>query len=1609
MSTFREPVFNLENLTNSDTVITWLLRTNEIIDSLNSLYLSDVFEGDGICTTRSGGIVTIKIDAGPGLGFNAAKELTLNFNNLGTLTSISNSPTQSTDYGILSRSGLFYKVALNEFLPTTLLHQHTFSDTITFSKKIESSGIYIKDIDTDISGGEINYTYNNEYGYPNGLNLKTTGLDTGINISPEAFIRTYYPEYIAGSDGVSPAYENTDFIGVGNSEDTFFRTANFNFATTHFEDAGDPGLIDGPLMQNAISLNFYTGTEGNNGTGVPYVKNAQRIGTTELHWPMKWSLKFTENEFLVAPVEGYRISAGGTGALNTYNALKYTYNQNSSLGVFEITGKISITNLQGSDQFVSAPNGINKVALTGSDGLLNKKFTNRITTTNIGTLSVGSIVYVGTLTDGVVEYKKALADVSGNYDVIGIVESISAGQATIVLNGEFELSGVTTLEVGSRYYLSQTSAGNYVLEGTYTTGILKPVFIAISESKGILIDAITDNSTIGSISVLNNDLSTETLDIDSPNYALTLVGGPNIRLDVNSNNEIEINVQGLTGSQMTFKSIQVDGVGSTDGDHFVIAETFDDNVKFVSNTLKIIADDTAKEILFEAPDAFTNFKFTDDNGEYVYSAEMQYDTMHFVAGTGITFTENTDDSIIISATIEGGISADDLVFGGPFEIPVSVKNGSGQYVSLLGANDGENFASGYYTAITLELDPDKQITRASASNDFVYDGVTYNHTPGGQEEQYWPAVQWTYLPDALAGYMIGRITSTPLDDGSGTFRSSPDNKIRRLSRRDVRHFLGIAEEGFIDTIGSVFSSWTIDNSATIVTATSKSGTLKFLAGSGIQLTNPTPGTDDKILITNTGVPQNAFGSVTIKTYTGDIIDTYDAQTSSDNFTLKSGRFIRISTDTNNDTAIFDIDIEDDYVLLGNPGTSDGMAVISLQNEPYSLVGRAGGSIEAINSDTLKWTGTGASPVEPIMELPYFGAVLAENILLNAYGTGKGILRFTAGAGITLNPDSNTNTIEILADVDPSALSGRVESLGINSLSPISFSTVGGINTNKIRFQESTGIRITGNQEVNGSTAAVLATFSLEPIQVDSLLANVIATGTTAAPQPLTLTSDTVLAKIGSNRMAAIPFTGTGGLRENLQIPRISAIGSSQDTSARTYLTIPGNVVNYTSNTLLSFKGVNINVSAAKFTASETGFTGQEGIEITISSSTTLSLDSAPSFFGTKLGTGTTTDASLPLVNFINAGLFNVSTDNLNATRYIVKTATVYNGNVASPGTMDVVYREMVLPAPSTVPELVTNKTCLDGSRTNKRSYAAVSGTSQDIIYSRNHVIGVYDASVAANGGSTLASAGGSLTIRASDISLVANDASPTISLNARTVSFSNGMFTNTDNILRLNASSGGTYHIAAYNNLTSSPNSSAAAGAPLQLHSTSLRFVLNGTPASNTTWFNLVKNGTTSTQVDITASDTININNNMTIGGSGKTITFAAGTTVTGLNVATHSSSHTSVDSLSTHVSGTLSFDAILAWQVGAINRFKPTMLNAIGIASADGFFDYDVSELNGGVYQTLLFNGTSTFDTTAYSSTVTNADRGPLYIVVPTGTDPTTGVGAAVTGPPGQIIFVRA
>lgn len=1629
MSTFREPVFNLETLTNSDTVIDWLNRTNQIINAVNSFYLVDVFQGDGINLTRSEGIVTIDIDAGTGVSFNEAKELVISFSNVQLLSTTSNttSPTNETDYVLLSRDENLFKVSLEDLLPETINHQHTFNSLISFTNKINTTGIVLQDQTSLLSGAEINFTYDNEKGYPNGINLKTSLIDSGINISPEAFIRNYYPEFITLTDDPNRD-AGTDYIGEGvTSEDTFTTTANFNFATTTFPNEGDPYFTDGPLKQKFVALNFYTGVEGDDG-GIPYVTNPNILGTTNLTWPMKWSMKFAEGYYTIVATEGYR---SGTGTLNTYETIKYTYNEDSNLSEFEIFGKISISNLAESEQFVTGPGGENKVPLTNTDGLLNKKFINRIVTSNYTTLSVGNLVYASNLTNDIVWYEKALADSSSNYDVIGIVESIDAGVATIVTNGEFELDSVTTLVPGTKYYLSQTITGEYV-DTEYSTGIIKPVFIAISDSSGLLTTATTSSSSITNISVFGSTDTESNIEINSPSYDLGFVAGQNISLDVDAQDRIVISVEGLAGTQDTFKTFELNGVGSTDGDVFVTSEAVDEIINITSNSLTIIGDDTAKSISFETPNAFTNFKFTNDSSEFTHYPDTQFDTLNFVAGVGITFEQDTNDAIIINASIEGGVSPGNIVYTGPYQMLFSDENGEGTLVSLEGGDvdEFENTNGG-----NILLDSSLPITHGGGtSTAWTYNGQTYNLDVG-----YPPNRRDEYIPDEIAGYMVGRISNPNTE--------FPDNKIRRLNRKDVRTFLGIATTGYIDEITNVFNRWELYDSDDEFTqigeasAEDKDGALVFEAGDGIQLEARTDVTPKRIKISNTGVAQNAYGSLEFESYEGETIYTHNAASSSDTFTFKSGRFVKITATTDDpNAAVFDIDISDNYVILGNSGTTDGMGVIDLSSESVCLVGRGGGEIQALGPDILKWTGNDSTDyAQPTVEFPYFGAVLVNTsgpgTLLTADGSEKGLLRFVAGTGISFSADSSTNEITITNTGTGDGVTGltaiRINNKGVFTIGP---------DFNEIRFSDNNGkLEVTG--QIADGTTILNVDIDLRKIQANSVLAN--DTNNEAKPTALNFGNDQVLAKIGNNTLTNANIKGTGPeegtLRKALAITNFSKVqkinwqtGAAAPASG-TFT--PSQDVDLSVGSLSSShtSGIPLRFSAGRnMSLSLLGISTISGIaapHIVCQADTNLYTDIGPTLYCANVSgvSSFNTPATAPFVSSLYRGKVDLTAfegvpnpfadrgdtnkayfkENRTGTAdYIV----LGHKNVAgtSHAFTDLLYKEIHFSPDNTIDiiklsDIASNATPSKAFGLPDSIYAGSANANipglQEYNYAKYYRTHYWD--VINDTASKWEVVASDIILNSSNLSLGANGV---LSLSSKRLSASN-------NMMSLNSSSTSSpFNIISFGNLTTTPTTGDAASSPMHFYSTGLKFSINGSIGSPASFIQIAKSATSGDNTKIFTTDGTKVVFDHDIdfgidGGTTRQINFE-NCNITGMTISPHKTTHQSSDTFGfIEPSGPPGTDELLHWQIGAVSMHRPTLRNTIFIvrAGVDGAFGQNFVENN---YEETLYDGTSN-SAGDLTSGITNATRGPLYIVLPAGFDVENDT--SIDGPPGQLLFVRA
>jgi len=1534
MSTFREPAFDLETLTNTDTVITWLTRTNELISAVNSLYAVDVFQGDGICLTRADGIVTINVDPGPGVGFTASKELTLTLSNVDEVTTASTiSPTLGTDYVLLERSGVLKKVKLENVLPPIVKSVHDFQDTINF----RNEKITLSSTQTSIGSSAANWFAIIKAGANN------SGYIADAYIKYGGFLNSWFV-------GSNFTFEKNYGIFSNNTSDDNTE-AIFNFCTQKLTGTNVTTDTD-DISVTGLSLNFNVGTPPSNW-------KYGSIGTATANtWPSTWKLKFTQ------ATAGFYVDDFSLTDLDR-NILKLERISGDN-NLVTINGRVYISDLTNSTQFVSSPNGQNKITLTNSDGLLNKKFTNRIVTTDYTSLSVGSIVCVSTITDGDITYAKALASSSGNYDAIGIVESVSGGSATIVLNGEFELQGVTTLDPGVKYYLSQTISGQYVAEGVYSTGILKPVFTAISSSKGILVSSFSsENVNIDKVSIYNTyNSSSDYIDIDSPNYDLKLVGGQNIKLSMNTDNEIEISVNGLAGSQQTFSTVKANGGTS------VTANSTTTTLDITSSTLTITGNNTSKTINIESQNTFKYFKFSNNATQYTYSAENTTDTLQLIAGTGITFAQNTDDSIIINAALSGAVQPSDVSYGGAFRMLASGSTSTGSTVSLYGG-DADSFnvnLGGDWTATNVALDPSKTIAYVS-NGQSTYDSTTYSLNDSGK----WPSSTWSqYMPDQIAGYMIGRIT--PSTAGSNT---TPDSKIRRLTRKDVRFFLGLAAEGFIDSHSSIFSAFTVG--ATTITAGSSSDTLTFEAGSGISLSVPSSKT---VRITSTATAQNAFSSVIVKNRSGTTLDSFDANTSSDNFTLKSGRYVSITTDTNNDTAIFDLNISDDYVLLGNAGTTDGMGVISLSSTSNCLVGRSGGAIRGLTSDDLKWTNISTPPT---LQLPYFGIVevgtSGTSTKLNAYGSSRGKFSILAGTGITLTADDTANTLTITNSGNGTG-PGTTSTITQVDIDGALF-TVGTAFTT-LKFTSGSGITLTSSS----SSPEVAAAIGLAAIDSNSILANVQTTS--AIPTRLSVGSNQIIANF-NGILDAYNINGTGAntLQSKLGIAFFNGLlFQNSDGVENTNALL-------TQNARLKFQ--NNDGSIIISTITTVGSTSTIGT-VTLAAKTQLYTDIAPQFASQtslNLGTGSTNTGTKVIYGNFNTGANTNTRTNITNLQFNNVKPSI-SGTATSVNLLSRETRYTNTSGDFSETNLIQTATTALGGLTNQSYYTGITCT--DAIYSGVYIMKIHDYSASA------VLSRGQFELQASSVDI---DSDNDISFigSGNFVNLGSKYLKTTSNEYKL-WSTGGTVTLAAYAGSTPTINASMI----LQT-SNYVQFKLANTGGAAGTKLTFINSTTTSGWTNISASNGSNVNTGIIFNtnvqfGIASNVTNVDFTNclITGLTISAHAGTHRSVNSEAFSAQSSIGSDPISAWQVGAVNRNKPTMLNTIGIIDGDGQYNFDLSSV---ASKALLYSGGTTYNNTNYTTSITDATKGPLYLVVPNATD-TTNPAAWPPGPPGQIILIR-
>jgi hypothetical protein len=338
----------------------------------------------------------------------------------------------------------------------------------------------------------------------------------------------------------------------------------------------------------------------------------------------------------------------------------------------------------------------------------------------------------------------------------------------------------------------------------------------------------------------------------------------------------------------------------------------------------------------------------------------------------------------------------------------------------------------------------------------------------------------------------------------------------------------------------------------------------------------------------------------------------------------------------------------------------------------------------------------------------------------------------------------------------------------------------------------------------------------------------------------------------------------------------------------------------------------------------------------------------------------------------------MSTPILNVTKL-----NITDTSAATPVTSSVLHKEMISDAP--LDATITTQTVQAASgRANQKYLPTVDFT--ESIYARAYKLRVQDY----NG--TTAQLG-DLSLEADVVNITATNninfagVGPFINLGNKTINTGSIQF-------KLATSSGTEMEILCNNGL----NSGQFANFTMTNATT---FKINLSSGTGTSVLTTTANGTGQT---LTSTGTITIDATTTFT-PGRTINFT-GCTVNGLPAgADHATTHQSVtseidDTVPTEPIGS---DAILAWQVGAVARAEPVLLNKIAIAISSGFYDQSVAFNDTQLY------GASGGVASAYSTLFTagNTNVGPMYVVLANGQESNL-TSIEAKGPPGQIIMIR-
>jgi len=515
---------NIQKLELNDTLYTWFIATNKLIDYVNPIQLYDLTIGRGLTETRLNGVVNLQLNVGKGIKLypdGGAGDLTVDIEGIySALASVRDSDYLMFERSDTGSSNYLFSVHASDILPPTINGNHEFMGDITTSSLDTRDGI---------------------------LTLGSSGLQASAGI--KVYSGTSYENSFLYQQGLKAWISTANILLPSNKAfltNSTNKDASFRFSTN--------GTQYDVVLELAMG---YSSTSNDN-------RSWKIEGRHYLN-----RLDFVYNSTATTDVDHVVFS----GRID---------NPNTATSTFVVADKIEIGNIaQSTTNFSQITNYTQyKIPISNSDGVLDKGWTNRYVTSDYISLSVGNIVKIFDNTNNDTYITRCdLSTTSTNEAdtyTFGIVERISGGKAYIVMLGEFNLSSTPSpaLEPGLTYYLSSGTT-NYT-KVKPTSGMVKPVFVATGAASGIIFPMTSGTLSFGNVSVsAAGGLETgyivgsgSTVYSNNSNGNIQLVAGNGITLQTDNSNK-KVTIRALTqGNEPGYSKIKGDS-----GDSIITAIT----------------------------------------------------------------------------------------------------------------------------------------------------------------------------------------------------------------------------------------------------------------------------------------------------------------------------------------------------------------------------------------------------------------------------------------------------------------------------------------------------------------------------------------------------------------------------------------------------------------------------------------------------------------------------------------------------------------------------------------------------------------------------------------------------------------------------------------------------------------------------------------------------------------------------------------------------------------------------------------------------------------------------------------------------------------------------